>query len=345
MLEKAERQAVRSAALQSTLSKAMPVFRILGILGIIVLLFWGGLWVIPKVIEAIPTVKPSQTPTLTASPTITKTPKPTVTSTKIPTQEPTPLPTEIMDDFGAEMVFIPAGEFIMGSTDQQISDALSLCKPCQPSSFDNEKPQHTIYLNSYWINKFEVTNAEYKKCVDSGNCSLPIENKSYTRNSYFGNAQYDDYPVIYVSWNDANTYCEWAGKRLPTEAEWEKAARGIDGRIYPWGNTFDSSKLNSGGVVSDTTKVGSYPAGASPYGVMDLAGNVWEWVADWFENNYYNISPRNNPTGSSSGDLKVTRGGSWLDGPDFVRVALRGTWTSAPIKEIQGFRCAKDATP
>jgi formylglycine-generating enzyme required for sulfatase activity len=227
------------------------------------------------------------------------------------------------------MVLVPAGEFTMGSS---ASDS---------QAYGDEKPQHTVYLDAFWIDKFEVTNAQYKKCVDAGKCSAPPQRKSYTRDSYYGDARYDNYPVIYVPWNDANTFCAWAGKRLPTEAEWEKAARGTDGRIYPWGNTFDINKVNAEGKVGDTTEVGAYPAGASPYGVMDMAGNVWEWVADWYAENYYASSPRNNPKGPSSGEYRVLRGGAWYTNQSYVRAAYRYYYYPVNRDFDVGFRCAQ----
>jgi len=220
----------------------------------------------------------------------------------------------------AWMVLVPAGEFTMGS--------------------DNSSEQvHQVQLDAFWIDVYEVTNALYKKCVDAGKCQPPNPTKSYTRDLYYGNAQYDNYPVIYVSWDDANTFCEWAGKRLPTEAEWEKAARGTDGRIYPWGNTFDKNLLNlSEGGKGDTTAVGRYPAGASPYGVMDMAGNVWEWVNDWYDANYYASSPRENPKGPTLGNSRVLRGGSFVG---YVRAASR--YSNRPVSRDSsfGFRCAQ----
>jgi formylglycine-generating enzyme required for sulfatase activity len=196
------------------------------------------------------------------------------------------------------MVFVPAGEFIMGG-------------PGGVGRGD-EYPQHSVYLDAFYIGKYEVTNAEYKGCVEAGACDLPDGDRSWTRDSYYGNPEYDDYPVIQVSWYDAQAYCEWKGLRLPTEAEWEKAARGTDGREYPWGNEFDSHQCNTGETrIFDTAEVGSFPEGASAYGALDMAGNVLEWVADWYDPNYYSGAPDRNPLGPSSGDLRVLRGGSW----------------------------------
>jgi formylglycine-generating enzyme required for sulfatase activity len=160
-------------------------------------------------------------------------------------------------------------------------------------------------------------------------CSAPEREVSQSRSSYFGNSTYDYYPVLYISWQAAQTYCQWRGGSLPSEGQWEKAARGTDGRIYPWGNTFDGSRLNfcdssCASVITadwanltfndgygDTAPIASYSSGVSPYGVYDLAGNVWEWTADWYERNYYSISPTQDPTGPPGGDYRVVRGGSW----------------------------------
>lgn len=223
------------------------------------------------------------------------------------------------------MVFVSAGEFTMGSND-----------------YDDEKPPHTVYLDEFWMDKYEVTNALYKRCVNAGKCSAPNPTSSFTRNSYYGNIQFDNYPVIYVSWNDANAYCAWAGKKLPAEAQWEKVARGTDARIYPWGNTFDKDKLNSDeGGKGDTTAVGSYPTGASPYSAMDMAGNVWEWVADWYDAQYYRNTPTRNPTGPTSGTSHVLRGSGWFSYSDRMRVPRRFGYAPSDRTSNIGFRCAQ----
>jgi formylglycine-generating enzyme required for sulfatase activity len=255
-----------------------------------------------------PTAVPTATPLIIV---VTATPIPTPTATVTPRYTPTPYAGEERVIGGAPMVFVPAGDFIMGSS---IGDS-------------DEQPVHTVYLDAFWIDKYEVTNAQYKRCVDAGKCSMPLSTQSETRRTYYGDPSYENYPVVAVSWNDAKTFCEWVGKRLPTEAEWEKAARGTDARVYPWGNQFDKTKANVGeGSQGDTTAVGSYPTGASPYGVMDLAGNVWEWVQDWYDPNYYRTSPRNNPMGPPSGTYRTIRGGGWPKQFTWSVGYLKGLW-------------------
>jgi len=247
-------------------------------------------------------------------------------------------PDEITDDKGVSMRLVPAGEFTMGS-----------------ETYDNEKPIHQVYLNAYYLDKYEVTNALYQACVDAGICDPPHQTSSNSHSSYYGNSQFDNYPVINVDWNQAKTYCEWRGARLPTEAEWEKAARGTNGLTYPWGNAFDGTKVNFcdkncsfdwadnsyDDGYNDTAPVGSYPNGISPYGLYEMAGNVWEWVADWYDANYYSNSPASNPQGPSSGDGRALRGGSWSGSDDDVRTSSRPG--NAPVlwNYFFGFRCAR----
>jgi serine/threonine-protein kinase len=224
------------------------------------------------------------------------------------------------------MVFVPAGPFEMGSN----------------SGDNSEKPVHTVTLDSFWIDRTEVTNAIYELCVNAGACTSPGYPGSYSRPSYYGDSQFADYPVIFVSWHDAEAYCEWAGRRLPTEAEWEKAARGTDGGTFPWGNASpDANLLNFDMNVGDTTEVGEYPGGASPYGALDMAGNVWEWVNDWHGETYYSSSPSENPPGPSSGSLRVLRGGSFNLPDDSVRAADRVRFRPTDSDSIVGFRCAR----
>jgi serine/threonine-protein kinase len=276
----------------------------------------------------------SPTPTETAysiaqSP-ITDTPTPTASFTPIPS--PTALTgigsTQISPKDGMVLVYVPEGEFLMGSAD---SDMMAN---------SDEKPQHRVSLDAYWIDRTEVTNAMYTLCVQAEACQPPNDNSSNAHTNYYGNTQYANFPVIYVDWNDAKTYCEWSGRRLPTEAEWEKAARGMDGRIFPWGNDSPSSNLlNYNEYIDDTTAVGSYSSGASPYGVLDMAGNVYEWVNDWYSETYYSQTPSSNPTGPGGGQSRVLRGGSWVDRVSDVRSAIR--YRGEPVFAYAGlgFRC------
>lgn len=265
---------------------------------------------------------------------------PPLSSTPPPTQLPTivaPTPTlgigsrQISSQDGRTMLYVPAGEFLMGSADSDTTAG------------DNEKPQRKVYLDAFWIDETEVTNRSYALCVSAGVCQSPNPTDSYTRKNYYTDPQYSNYPVIYVSWHDANNYCQWAGRRLPTEAEWEKAARGIDGRLYPWGNTPpDPALLNSSINVGDTTEVGKYPRGVSVYGVLDMAGNVWEWVADWYDEDYYRNSSSQNPKGPISGRDHIVRGGSWLDVWTLVRSAASVRITvDNRYNNYFGIRCAR----
>jgi formylglycine-generating enzyme required for sulfatase activity len=223
-----------------------------------------------------------------------------------------------------EEILIPAGSFQMGCDSSNPGAGGTIPLPVGSCPGD-EQPLHTVTLSAYSIDKYEVTNARYQACVAAGGCTAPGSVNSSMRIPYYGTSTYADYPVIYVNWRQASAFCAWAGGRLPTEAEWEKAARGSsDTRVYPWGNSApDCTKLNYSGCVGDTSRVGSYPSGASPYGVMDMAGNVWEWVNDWYDGNYYSVSPGVNPQGPATGWGRVLRGGSWHLSDGVVRSAHR----------------------
>lgn len=242
-------------------------------------------------------------------------------------------------------LFVPAGLVKMGGMDILMEN--------------DELPAHDVTLDAFWIDQVEVTNGMYALCVDAGVCRLPVKVNSDNRADYFGNPEFKDYPVVYVTWYDASAYCEWAGRRLPTEAEWERAARSDDMRNYPWGNEPPNGEnSNSNNIVGDTTRVGSYGIGASPFGALDMGGNVWEWVADFYQPKYYAESPSANPMGPNNGGLnylRVIRGGSFQDNLFDLRTSNRGYEvgpdpTKLPNDDAHygrssvkiGFRCAAD---
>jgi formylglycine-generating enzyme required for sulfatase activity len=216
------------------------------------------------------------------------------------------------------------------------------------NAYLDEQPIHTVYLDAYWIDQTEVTNKQYKACVDAGTCEPPSSTNSNTHPNYYGNPEFNDYPVIYVNWDKANRYCEvWTGGDLPTEAQWEKAARGTDARTYPWGDDAPNKDLlNYSGNIGDTTVVKNYLNTGSFYGTYDMAGNVWEWVNDWYGENYYqNSNSTNNPLGPESGNARVLRGGSWNVNGNDSRSALRFGGDPAGALNNVGFRCARSASP
>lgn len=256
---------------------------------------------------------------------------------------------------GMLLIGIPAGAFWMGSPRDDIY--------AEP----DERPTHRVRLSGFWIDSTEVTNAMYARCVEAGACTPPpTAFAPFSPHPYYGAAAFEAYPVVNVTWQQANEYCTWAGRRLPTEAEWEKAARGLDARRFPWEwiGVADPEKLNfcdQGCAFAwhvpnvddgypETAPVGSYPKGASPYGVLDLAGNVWEWTADWYAEAYYSKSPPADPTGPEAGVWRVVRGGSWLDGVHgrvlvHARSANRNSQLPETARSDLGFRCALSAEP
>jgi len=300
--------------------------------------------------EPTETLIPTITNTRRSSPISTKSP----TSTSSPTLSPTPtgLPERIIDSHGVVLVLVPAGDFEMGlNSDVALEECEKLFfgGSCPPDMYKNEEPVHNVFLDEYYIDQTEVTNLLYRQCVNAGICSLPGKTNLYNDQSY------NNYPVAGVTWEQAKTFCEWRGARLPTEAEWEKAARGIDGRLYPWGDEFDGSLANfcdtnctgttwSNHEIDDgypgIAPVGSYPDGASPYGVQDLAGNVYEWVSDWYSETFYQESPNKNPQGPESGQKRVLKGGSHFDfGGDLHTSRRIGSKPSDSVSNV-GFRCA-----
>lgn len=242
-----------------------------------------------------------------------------------------------------EWVTVPAGEFMMGSTEKEVSEVLINCQNCNLNLINpfDEAPKHLVWLDSFQVGRYEVTNEQYYRCVKSGVCSRPLNEKYYSQ-------EYADYPVVDVNWFDANTFCTWndPNGRLLTEAEWEKVARGSDERTYPWGEVIDCSYANfkheNEYCVGDPEVVGSYENSKSPYGVYDMAGNVWEWVADWYNPNYYANSPMTNPSGPENGDALVIRGGSWIDEEFYLRSAYRHAGGPQATGDNLGFRCARD---
>ena len=252
--------------------------------------------------DGTPLPTPTQGPTKTPKP--TKTPWPTTAPTSAPVDDP-------------DMVYVPGGEFAFGSEDGK----------------EDETPQHTVMIDGFNIDIHPVSYAEYKEFVDDTGYEPP-------RNWEDGQipAGKEDNPVVWVSYEDAVVYCDWAGKRLPTEIEWEKAARGTDGLVYPWGDTFDSAKCNSQEAgIQDTTAVDSYPEGASPYGVLDMSGNVWEWTDSWYQGysgSLYSLERYGT-------EYRVLRGGSWYDSSERVRTTARNSAKPGFSFSTIGFRCVK----
>jgi formylglycine-generating enzyme required for sulfatase activity/tRNA A-37 threonylcarbamoyl transferase component Bud32 len=273
-------------------------------------------------------------------------------STPAPTTlTPQTIEVQVWEADGAEMVFVPAGEFVMGSEELG----------------DDERPVHHVYLDGFWIDRYEVSNERFARFVAQTGYQTEAERLGWgwvSMGSEWEKVEGADWchphgpdssiegkmdhPVVLVSWNDADAYCRWAGKRLPSEAQWEKAARGPStdpqpGRRYAWGDEFDSAKGNTEeSGRGDTTPVGSFsPQGDSPYGASDMTGNVWEWVADWYASDYYSQAPPTDPPGPASGTYKVLRGGSWLFDEVYARAAFRYKVRPDYTYDFTGFRCRR----
>lgn len=292
-----------------------------------------------------PAIEPTSPPSPTSAPTFTPVPAVTAEVTA-----PSPTSTLEAQTFrvssvdGMPQVYIPAGTLHMGGYDVRAA----------PDEF----PAHDVTLNAFWMDQLEVTNAMYALCMSAGACDPPQNLGTARIANYFGNPVFNDYPVVYVTWGQAKTYCEWANRRLPTEAEWERAARGDDLRTFPWGEDKPDWRFaNFNMLVTDTSRVGSYAMGASPFGALDMAGNVAEWTNDYYDFDYYLTSPLQNPFGpeSSSSLNRVVRGGSLGDAEINIRVSKRSSvrgsnLNAAPGSESYlgdfspriGFRCAED---
>ena len=242
---------------------------------------------------------------------------------------------------GAVLVHVPAGEFLMGTSAEDAAELLRAHKTWKAAWLADEQPQHTVYLDGYWIYQNDVTVAQFRKFCQATGRKMPALLPTSG----------PEYPMVNVSWDDAAAYADWAGARLPSEAEWEKAARGTDGRRYPWGNFFAAGKCHNyaetdtkkTGEHERTAPVGSYPDGDSPYGIHDMAGNVWQWCADWYADDYYKNAPARNPRGPEVGEMHVLRGGSW--GSSSISVRSAGRHKDAPDATYHdgGFRCAMSA--
>jgi formylglycine-generating enzyme required for sulfatase activity len=239
----------------------------------------------------------------------------------------TPIDSKQADKDGMTQLLVPAGEFLMG-------------KEGEP---DEDSPIHEVYLNAYWIDKVEVTNSMYAKCVAEDACALP----TIRLNTYYGNWIYRDHPVVYVSWFRADEYCQWAGRRLPTEAEWEKAARGTEKNKYPWGDASPNPRLVNfaDSLIGESVSAYRYPLGASPYGALNMVGNVREWIADWFSITYYRESPAENPMGPQDGKERSLRSGAYDANANEIFTTSRYKHEPNSAGLSRGFRCAESATP
>jgi formylglycine-generating enzyme required for sulfatase activity len=302
-------------------------------------LWFAGAYSSPAPIPATNTPAPSKSPANTntvLANTATLLPSPTTAPTRTPLPTATPYPDVIRDSKNVEMVLIPASEFIMGSN----------------QGHEDEEPPHTVYLDAYYIDKYEVSNGHYELCVQLKTCLRPIDYSSYQRLSYYGNPLFANYPVVNVTYEMARAYCEdWRGARLPTEAEWEKAARGTNGSTFPWGDEISCEFANyrdkDCNRTRDTSRVTSFENGVSDYGIYNMSGNVWEWVKDWYSPAYYLNSPVENPQGPEHavvGIYYIKRGGSFQDEGEKLRATNREQNDPTNYGSNLGLRCVLPIT-
>ncbi len=273
---------------------------------------------LPGPVTVRPTGIPTTSPISTVEATVTATEEPVVLA------EPDAGVTMLWSD-SSYVVYVPGGEFLMGKNELAASD---------------HSPAHTVTLGGYWIHQTEVTNSMYALCVNLGICSAPTHESSVP--NWYTDPKYANAPVVGVNWNQAETYCEWIDARLPTEAEWEKAARGTDGASYPWGEDQPTcSLLNFKGCLLKPAPeiIRTYPQGASPYALADMAGNVYEWVFDRYAADYYASSPTSNPTGPVAGEMRVVRGSSYLTPAEDLNISLRNSLKPESERADLGFRC------
>ncbi|HSG46132.1 MAG TPA: SUMF1/EgtB/PvdO family nonheme iron enzyme [Anaerolineales bacterium] len=278
----------------------------------------------------------------------------TATVSPVPTSEYTIGSSRISPRDGMTLLYIPGGTFTMGA---DADDALTKCEKiwntCERDWFLSVEPPHQVSVNSFWIDKTEVTTSMYQACVEAGSCKEPRNKSSNAYDGYYGDPKFEDYPMIQVDWNMANAYCEWTGRRLPTEAEWERAAKGDNTWIFPWGDNFDGTLLNycdsncpfdwadstTNDGYPDVAPVGSFPSDQSIYGAQDMSGNVLEWVADW-----YDAYPGNTSNNKNYGTIfRVNRGGSWANNQLNAQLIFRGYYAVSRPAPNLGFRCAMDA--
>ncbi|HEV8320679.1 MAG TPA: SUMF1/EgtB/PvdO family nonheme iron enzyme [Myxococcota bacterium] len=259
------------------------------------------------------------------------------------------------------MTLVPAGWFTRGSNPDQAAAALALCAAeekraaCDPDEVGDETPARRLWLPAFAVDRGEATFGAYAACVEAARCTPSHYATDLPEAAGSADPRFDrpNLPVVGVTWDDAAAYCAFVGKRLPTEAEWEKAARGPDGWVWPWGDDWEEGRANHGGGAEPaydaadgflfTAPPGSFARGASPYGAADLAGNVWEWVADFYERDYYAAAPTVSPRGPEGGFFKGVRGGAWTSAPSHTRAARRGYDDPSRRTADTGFRCARDA--